>query len=109
MTSPSELSKDDAKFLIDTARQLARAVIDTVADVYPDPAPEGPMYAAWMAKGLSLHTFQKIMARLVEIEALVYIGNHEFILGKKFLAEKHLPEYPLHVLRRGKKEYSYGL
>ena len=45
---------------------LCNAFLETVREAGPAGAPAGPMYAAAMTHGISLRTFEAIMAALVD-------------------------------------------
>lgn len=58
--------------------EIATAVIDTVYEAREHGAPGGVMYAALMSAGLSLESFEKLMALLIERNFVVKRGDCYF-------------------------------
>jgi hypothetical protein len=56
------------------AVQVSKAVIETVNES-PQGAPAGPMYAAFMARGMSLETFEAITGALVDAGRIRRVGH----------------------------------
>lgn len=56
------MTKDQAKLIL---KHLADVVVETVREAGAEGAPEGPMYAAFMAHGLSLDAFTAIVEALI--------------------------------------------
>jgi DNA-binding transcriptional regulator YhcF (GntR family) len=48
----------------EAALQIVKAFGDSIKEMGPEGAPLGPMYAAANAKGIDLHTFNKIIEML---------------------------------------------
>lgn len=65
---------------------LGNAIVDTVRDVHPLPAPEGPMYMAFNAAGGSIDLFMKMVDALVAVGRLKRSGSHCLVLGPKELS-----------------------
>lgn len=82
MSSGSRSDELDIKASIKAVLGIANAICDTVADVHPDPAPAGPMYAAFNAAGGSYDTFIKLLDLLVKARRLQMMGNHCYALGE---------------------------
>jgi hypothetical protein len=67
---------------------LTQIVLETVAEADPATgAPSGPMYAAFMTKGMTLENYQNMMSGMVSGKLLTLNGNCYHITedGKKFL------------------------
>lgn len=45
---------------------LATFILETVEEMSPAPVPEGPMYAAFQAKGIPLEVFQKAVQKAMD-------------------------------------------
>ncbi len=58
----------------DLVRLVANAVIETVNE-QPNGAPAGPMYAAFMAQGMSLDMFEQITGTLVTLGKIKRRGD----------------------------------
>lgn len=66
---------------------LTQAVLETVNETMPSGAPGGPMYAAFMTKGMTLDQFESLMGGMVEAGFLEKRGQCYFITtsGKDFM------------------------
>lgn len=60
-------------------RQVADAIIEAVKAAGPLGAPGGPLYAALMTAGCTLHQFEQIMGALVRVGKLSKRGDCYFI------------------------------
>ena len=60
------MTKAQARKQITTLIELARAIIETVEQTDPTPAPEGVIYAAMMAH-MDLNTFQRLVQHSLSV------------------------------------------
>lgn len=58
-----------------TNLQLAKILIETIAEGGAEGVPTGPMYAALMHVGVSFDTFQSLL-RVLQNAKLIYVRNH---------------------------------
>lgn len=50
-----------------TFARVVRAIVETIAECGERGAPSGPLYVAMMSQGMSLDTYQRIMAVIVDV------------------------------------------
>ena len=60
-------------------RGVANAIVETVRDVHPDGAPEGPMYAAFSQAGGDLRLFMGLVDALIAAGRLRRSNNQLFL------------------------------
>lgn len=59
---------------VEALKAITTAVLDTVREA-PNGAPEGVMYAAFVARGISLDTFQAIINGMIEFGVIRREGH----------------------------------
>jgi len=69
------------KTQMEALAQIGRAIVDTVRASGAKGAPGGHLYAALMASGCSLATFEQIMGALVDAGLLAKRGQCYFAQG----------------------------
>lgn len=78
-----QITKEQAKQQITMALEIARAIIETVHELHPNPVASGVVYSMLMGHGISLDTYERLVEMAVNSGQIKRGPMHTLIKGDK--------------------------